>query len=473
MTEKIVLISGGGLLTIYLFYFLLTGVFSFAIRPRKKTRPTSTFRLKKEWEDKRKKDVPDQVKIIADPADALSVRIALVRAAQESLDVTYFSLSNTACGMAFLSEVLRAADRGVKVRILLDAKMKTLLYGIMRVLAQHPQIKIARYNPINILKPWTWNEAMHDKFMIVDQKYALLGGRNIETSYFGLAEPPLSNKYDWDVLMKRDQGSAAGTSIVDAITAYNNLLWEKKSTKKARRRLTKSRIVDDIHTIAAEFAAEHPEFYQENISDFAQDMIRPNRIMLLHNPLTSWRKDPWVIQDLAILASQAEKSLFIQTPYATATPPLLKVLKETAARIDVYYLTNSYASAKNAPAYPNYYYQRKKFLKTGIKIYEFQNEDSIHGKSVVLDKSISVVGSFNLDSRSIYLDTETMLVIDCPEFTRIFSENHRKIIENSLKLGQDNEYILSDTTEEVPVPRGKKLTYFLFYVLLRPFQFFI
>lgn len=473
MAEKIVLISGGGLFAVYLIYFLLTGIISFAIRPRKKTRPASTSRLNEEWPYKRKEDVPDQVKIIGDSIDAFSVRIALIRAARESLDVTYFSLTNTKCGMAFLSEVLQAADRGVKVRILLDAKMKTLLYGIMRVLAQHPQIEIARYNPINILKPWTLNEAMHDKFMIVDQKYALLGGRNIEPSYFGLAEPPLSNKYDWDVLMQRDQGSAAGTSIVDAITAYNELLWEKKSTRKVWRRLTKSRIVAEIHASADEFAVEHPEYYQETIADFTKDMVRPDRIMLLHNPLTSWRKDPWVIQDLAKLASQAEKSIFIQTPYATATPPLLKVLEETAARIDVYYLTNSYASAKNAPAYPNYYYQRKKFLKTGIEIYEFQDEDSIHGKSFVLDESISVVGSFNLDSRSIYLDTETMLVIDCPEFTKIFSDYHYKIIKRSLKLGKDNRYIPSDTVEEIPVLWSKKLTYFLFYLLLRPFQFFI
>ncbi|MDD4541715.1 MAG: phospholipase D-like domain-containing protein [Eubacteriales bacterium] len=473
MTEKIVLFSGAGLIALYLLYFLLTGIFSFAIRPRKKARPASTSSLNDEWQQKRKEDVPDQVKIIAEPTDALTVRIAMIRAAVTSIDVTYFSISNADCGMAFLSELVRAADRGVKVRILLDAKMKNLLYRFMRALVQHPQIEMARYNPINILKPWTLNEAMHDKFMIVDQKYALLGGRNIESSYFGLAEPPLSTKYDWDVLMQRVENSPEGPSIVDAISAYNELLWAKKSTRKVRRRLTKSRIVDQIHATAERFKIEHPEFYQESIADFTKDMIRPERIMLLHNPLNSWRKDPWVIQDMAALAARAKKSMFIQTPYATASPPLLKFLKDTAERIEVHYLTNSLASAKNPPAYPNYYFQRKKFLRTDIEIFEFQNSDSIHGKSFVLDERISIVGSFNLDSRSIYLDTETMLVIDSPEFTRIFTDDHDRIIEHSLQVGAENRYIPSETVVETPVHWTKRLTYILFYLLLRPFQFFI
>ena len=141
--------------------------------------------------------------------------------------------------------------------------------------------------------------------------------------------------------------------------------------------------------------------------------------------------------------------------------------------MEVYYLTNSLASAKNLPAYPNYYFQRKKFLQAGVNIYEFQDTDSIHGKSFILDDRISVVGSFNLDSRSIYLDTETMLVIDSPELTRTFSDYHRKIIGQSLKVGKDNKYLPSDTVTATPVLRGKRLTYFLSHLLLRPFQFFI
>ena len=223
MTVIIVLLSGAGLLTAYLLYFLLTGILSFAIHPRKKPRPASTAKLNEEWQDKRKEDVPDKVKIIADFTDALSVRLELIRQARLSLDVTYFSITNTESGMAFLSELVEAADRGVKVRLLLDAKMKTLLHVTMRALAQHPQIEVGLYNPVNPLKPWTLNEVMHDKFMIVDRKYALLGGRNIEPSYFGLAEAPLSNKYDWDVLVRRDEDSPADKSIIDAIAAYNDL----------------------------------------------------------------------------------------------------------------------------------------------------------------------------------------------------------------------------------------------------------
>lgn len=476
LSVQIFFIHGAGLVTAFLLYFVITGVFIFAIRPRKRERPALTHVLNELWEKEPKRDVPDRVKIIADSKDALSVRIALIRAAKESLDITYLSITNGDAGMALLSEAVKAADRGVKVRILVDAKMKILLYSTMRSLARHPQIHIARYNPINILKPWTIHEAMHDKFMVVDRKYAILGGRNIEASYFDLNEPPLANKYDWDVLMLREKDSEAGTSIVDAIAAYSELLWQNQSTKSVRpyrNKTLKHVVVGGIHAAAEEFAKAHPEFYRQSISDFICDMIKPDRIMLLHNPLTNCRKDPWVVQDLAKLASRAKSSVYIQTPYATASPSLLNFLAETADRIDVFYLTNSFASAKNPPAYPNYYFQRRKFLKTGMQIFELQSKDSIHGKAMVLDERISIVGSFNMHSRSVYLDAETMLVIDSPEFTGTFIDYHIKIIEHSLQVGKDNKYIPLETVEEVPVTGSKKLTYFLFYLLLRPLQFFI
>lgn len=80
------------------------------------------------------------------------------------------------------------------------------------------------------------------------------------------------------------------------------------------------------------------------------------------------------------------------------------------------YLTNSMASSPNYPAFSAYSSQRAKFLATGVEIYEYQSTDSIHGKSCVADGRISVVGSFNLDDRSLYIDTESVLIIDSPEF---------------------------------------------------------
>ena len=147
LSVQIFFIHGAGLVTAFLLYFVITGVFIFAIRPRKRERPALTHVLNELWEKEPKRDVPDRVKIIADSKDALSVRIALIRAAKESLDITYLSITNGDAGMALLSEAVKAADRGVKVRILVDAKMKILLYSTMRSLARHPQIHIARYNP--------------------------------------------------------------------------------------------------------------------------------------------------------------------------------------------------------------------------------------------------------------------------------------------------------------------------------------
>ncbi len=86
-------------------------------------------------------------------------------------------------------------------------------------------------------------------------------------------------------------------------------------------------------------------------------------------------------------------------------------------------------------ASPNYLFQRKKFLKTGINIYEYLGEESIHGKSLVFDDNITVVGSYNMDSCSANLNTETMIVVDSEEFTKDFLDQLQPTLDQSLRVG--------------------------------------
>lgn len=177
--------------------------------------------------------------------------------------------------------------------------------------------------------------------------------------------------------------------------------------------------------------------------------------------------------DLKRLTEDAGESMYILTSYSTATGPVMDLLKTAGKRLDVSFINNSNYSANNVAAYPNYRYHRQKYLDTGIDIYEFIELASLHGKGMVFDDKISAIGSFNMDSHSTYLCTETMMIIDSEEFTEDFVRILEEIKANSLKVGEDNEYIHSENIKDKDISFKKRLIFFLSFVALRLFQFFI
>ena len=185
------------------------------------------------------------------------------------------------------------------------------------------------------------------------------------------------------------------------------------------------------------------------------------------------QNEAWVLNDLADLASQATTSAYVQTPYATGTKPIMDFLSVLGENLDTTFITNSLYSANNIMASPNYLFQRKKFLDTGINIYEYLGEESIHGKALVFDDQITLVGSFNMDSRSVNLNTETMVVVDSSAFTQDFLSQIQPTLDQSLQVGWNNEFIQREDFTEPEVERGKKTKFFLAYVLFRLIQFFI
>ena len=474
LVKQIALKSISVLLIFLPLYLLLGAMIPQAFKPAQVAVPEVTARLGRVWDEGGGGSVPDAVRAIGDSRDALNLRIALMREARERLDISYYSVSNLSAGDAFLSEMIQAADRGVEVRLMIDGKMGKLLTKTKRALAAHPHITVANYNPVNILKPWDFNEVMHDKFMIVDGRYAILGGRNIEPAYFDVAEDCVMPKLDWDILMvKTDPDAAPERSIVDTIAGYNELLWQSPKAKTVKANARSLENLREIHEDAAVFRADHPEYYTHDLAYYTADLIRPERIKLIHNPLNSGRKEPWVFQSVAELASEAEESIFIQTPYATASPFILDFMSRSAATAPTAVMTNSFASALNLPAFSNYAYQKGQFVDTGVKLHEFQGDRSLHGKAYQFDGKITLIGSYNLDSRSTHMTTETMVVVDSEPFAEHFKEQRDRILDESLVVGKDVEYLPSETVTEKSVAPTKMTLYMLGYILLRPFQYFL
>ena len=306
----------------------------------------------------------------------------------------------------------------------------------------------------------------------------LLGGRNIGDEYFAPPGYEEAVTYDRDVLVLNDLAGTPDSS--ESVTAqakiYMDTLWDAPETDKFGT-LSPSRRADGLAAqeylkeTAARWEAAAPSFYLPS-EPASQCAVPTQRVTLLHNPVSPFKKEPTLGATLAQLLSGCQK-IRLQTPYATANPSTLAALTRLAKQGHVEYLTNSMASSPNYPAFSAYSSQRAKFLATGVEIYEYQSTDSIHGKSCVADGRISVVGSFNLDDRSLYIDTESVLIIDSPEFFAQLNAELDTLFAQSAAVGPDNAYLPGSGATALNVSLGKRLLMGFVSIFSRLFRFLI
>ena len=414
----------------------------------------------------------DRVYLVESTTDAFNIRIQMLRQAAVSLDITYHTFDSSKCTEAFSGEILAAADRGVKIRLLLDGKAGAAgkTKKIMKALAAHENITVYLYNPLRLLKPREWHAVLHDKFIITDETYALLGGRNIGERYFAPAGYQKEIADDRDVFVWDTAGNSSGGTA--QIKEYMDLLWNGPDTVPLAEKANLELCMELLET-ATEFEMTNTAFYEKTLENYTDDSLPTNKVTLLFNPVHTGPKEPHIGFILRELALSAEYHVLLQTPYATANKQLLEAMKQISSASNLTVVTNSIASSPNYPAYSNYYYNRKKFLATGADLWEYQSQHSIHGKSVVIDNRLSAVGALNMDDRSLYIDTETMLVIDSPEFARTLTSAITTYRNKALQVGEDNHYIPSAAVAEAPVALAKKAIMMIASVISRLFQFLI
>jgi len=407
---------------------------------------------------------PDQtaVYVLEYGEESLLARAWLADHAKKSIEVQYFIWSSDNIGILAAEALLRAADRGVKVRVivddlLIDAPDETLL-----ALAKHSNIEIEIYNPkhsvgtpfhtrlINMFIDFrSFNQRMHDKTMVVDGVVAITGGRNMEDKYFDYSHEYIYR--DRDVLLL---GVAAGE-----IQKSFERFWKSPITVPTEDLydglgIMQKHVEVDDPTIQAIYQKLHhyaqtPENFEPEVRQAIHDL--PKRFSALDKAFL-WC-DVQVINDipgkndntfslgggsrtasaLANLISQAQKQVTIQSPYLILTSEAKSLFKGLIKRgIKIRINTNSLASSDNMQAFSGYRNQRKILMKMGVEIYEFRpdaaNQEtlmrrfnkvhenkptfSLHAKTVVVDSSKLYVGTFNLDPRSVNLNTETGVIID-------------------------------------------------------------
>ena len=344
--------------------------------------------------------------IIEKNPEALLQRVRLIKNAKKEIILSTFAFQSDESGKLILGALHDAADRGVHIRLLVDGMESWIdmegnpyFYG----LSSHENVEIKLYNKANPLKPWKMMGRMHDKYLIADGKRYILGGRN--TYNYFLGDFPGHKNYDRDVLVVCDEPEKENS--VNQLLEYFETIWEQED------------------------------------SGYTDETFETEKIALVSNPIHTGSKEPVVWYQLGELMKNAKDRVKIHTPYIICNDMMYNTWEEIAENVsDFSIMTNSVANNGNPFGAADYAKNRNRILSTGINIWEYEGGYSYHGKSILIDDDLSVIGSFNMDMRSAYLDTELMLVIRSKDINKQLEEGmmeYEKVSRQILEGGTYND----------------------------------
>ena len=401
------------------------------------------------------------MRLVSSNLDAFALRVLGARKAQRSLDLQYYIWHNDLTGKMLAGELVRAADRGVKVRLLVDDMDVRSKEAALQTMDAHENIEVRLFNPFKsasgamrtmvefLFRGSALNHRMHNKAFIADGQFALVGGRNVGDEYFGASGE--TNFRDMDLAMI---GPA-----VDATEAAFDMYWNHPTAVRVEYLKRGEPIpggLDALRGAIDTHAAEAKESpYVKRLKDSAElaaildgsnEKIWSSDVQVLSDPPykadKEARNDPnTVLAKLAERFGAARSSLRILSPYFIPGKKGSQLLVDTAARgAKVEVVTNSLAATDVAAVHGGYSRYRKRLLKGGVDVYELKPHAdtsnsaggilgsqasqgskggssgvSLHTKAAIIDAEYVFVGSFNLDPRSAWLNCEMGVMVRSPE----------------------------------------------------------
>jgi cardiolipin synthase C len=389
--------------------------------------------------------------------EALAARAWMIRHAEERLDSMVFIWDMDEVGFWATSAMLRAAERGVRVRILIDdftmadEPLETIL-----ALSGHPLMDIRIFNPmINVgvsipdlvynafFRFRELNHRMHNKSFIMDGTVGLTGGRNMANDYFG--HHPERAFQDRDVLILGQEASAMDENFErywesPLSRPIEELLPEKNSTID---RQTQEQLYRNLHAKADRFAREVPvlRWVVADENDWFYRMLDEmtwTQVEFISDPPQRsgeerLGRDSTVPRTIGELISEARERITIQTPYFVLPQGSLREIDSARARgVKVQVSTNSLSTTDNIAAFSGYANDREQLLEAGYVIRELKpdseleqiipdGEDKVihlHAKTLVIDGEILFVGTMNIDPRSVHLHTEEGVIVHDRDLAR-------------------------------------------------------
>ncbi len=397
--------------------------------------------------------------------EALGARLALIDAARSSIDMQYFLIKPDMAGSLFAEHLLQAADRGVRIRFLLDDIFTTASDEQLAILDVHPNIEVRLFNPLNrgfnrwssfFLHQGRYNRRMHNKSFTVDNVVTIVGGRNIADEYYDIPEE--MGFVDFDMI-------GVGPVAADVSASFDDF-WNSDLSYPLEVFLSP----EEMEAVPEFKPMEEARFYYSRAVDSpilaelkaSDEALIPGQARVISDPPEKLqnRKDA----GLDLLKTQlkealegAEHEIQIITPYFVPGKKgveFLTGLRERGIRVSV--LTNSLASNNHAHVHGGYAHRREPLLKAGVRLYEVKYDSgpindagenlglTLHVKMFLIDRKTIFFGSLNYDPRSLVLNSEMGVLLDSPRLAEAILATVEQAIPKytySVTLDEDEDLV--------------------------------
>lgn len=391
--------------------------------------------------------------LLGDGVDAFVGRAVLATLAEKSLDVQYYMFHQDTVGRLLIREFVKAADRGVRVRLLIDDMYGEEADDVWSALDTHPNMEVRLYNPFvrgkskglqMVTQAKRVNHRMHSKTYTVDNQFTIVGGRNIGDEYFNADEnvafsdldamaigpvvPQVSNEFDeyWNnrhsfpitTLIAGVEEKNIPEGALDSLREDLDKFYQQPQTLAYRDAVKSSDFANALRNNTARFSFSQAKI----IHDSAEKMTKEHE---------NW-KEELLISQLAPYIKEAKEQFTLVSPYfvpgKNGADAICK-LAEQGVRVRI--LTNSLVSNDVAAVHTGYIRHRKQLLRCGVELYELNeklkeleaklftwlpglSKSSLHAKTMAMDKELMFVGSFNFDKRSLNINTEIGILFQDP-----------------------------------------------------------
>lgn len=415
--------------------------------------------------------------LLSDGLSAFLARISLIEAASTSLDLQYYIFTDDVTGRIIVSRLLNAADRGVRVRVLVDDLGTQIHNPLVARLDQHPNIEIRIFNPVasrkGVSRNWQMltsfarsNHRMHNKLMVADGVAIITGGRNLGDVYFsstnvdfqdidifaaGPIVPLASGSFDeyWDY-----PASVPVQLLLDPDDAEMDLGELRQSMEAFLVEQQESEFIRALRTSALGLGLVNGDITLR--WGQAALLVDTPKKVLEHDDLPH---SFYLGADLKPVMESAREQLKISSAYFVPGDKGVELFNQLEAQgVEVKILTNSLSTTDVAIVHSGYMDYRKPLLEGGVELWELRSTAgqqkrmhwfkgksmaSLHAKTMVVDDRLSVVGSVNLDARSILQNTEIALLIDSHAINQELSQLFDRWVEGDsswyVTLDDDND----------------------------------
>jgi len=374
--------------------------------------------------------------------DAFAARALSARQAGRSLDLQYYIWHDDLTGHLLMYEAWKAAERGVRVRMLLDDINTSGKDAALLALDSHPNIEIRVYNPFRnrdgvarviemVQRMFSVTYRMHNKAWIADGRVAIVGGRNVGIEYFDAHNQ--TNFRDLDMLLFGPAVEQAST-IFDAFWNSDAVVPIAQLNRKSRRRLgtVLAAIKEEARGHVARRYLDRVDM-SPDVRAYLAGELKPHwsdSLRILSDPPLKWKqagRGGYLVSELFKVVSGTRDKALLISPYFVpgdeGVAALAALVRERGAHVGV--VTNSLAANDVVAVHGGYANYRRDLLRTGVKLYEMRPQvtqpgsslfgssgASLHTKAFVVDDRYGFVGSFNIDPRSIDLNTEMGVLFD-------------------------------------------------------------